>query len=60
MQSPIDAVKSFGQNSTPMYENNSPESGHRGTYHNIIKVMVNKFIANVILNGEEPKEFLLK
>ena len=56
----IDAEKSFGQNSTPIYENDSPESGHKGTYHNIIKVIFNKFWANVILNGEELKAFPLR
>ena len=39
----IDAEKSFGQNSTPIYENDSSESGHKGIYHNIIKVIFNKF-----------------
>ena len=56
----IDAEKSFGQNSTAIYENDSPESGHRGTYHNTIKVIFNKSRANRILNGEEPKAFPLR
>ena len=52
--------KSFWQNSTPIYDKNSPESGHRGTYLNIIKAMYDKPTANIILSGEKLKPFPLR
>ena len=44
-------------NSTPIYDKNSPEGGHRGTYLNIIKAIYDKPTANIILNGEKLKAF---
>ena len=35
-------------NSTPIYDKNSSESGHRGTHLNIIKAMCGKPTANII------------
>ena len=34
--------------------------GREGTYLNIIKAIYDKHIANIILNGEKLKAFLLK
>ena len=39
---------------------NSPESGHRATYLNIIRSIYDKPTANIILNGEKLKAFPLK
>ena len=34
--------------------------GIEGTYLNIIKAIYDKYTANIILNGEKPKDFLLR
>ena len=47
-------------NSTPIYDKNSPESGHRRNYLNIIKAIYDKLTANIILNGEKLKAFPLR
>ena len=52
--------KSFRQNSTPIYDKNSPENGHRGNYLNITKAIYDKPTANIILNGEKLKAFPLR
>ena len=39
---------------------NSPESGHGGTYLNIIKAIYDKPTTNIILNGEKLKAFPLR
>ena len=39
---------------------NSPESGHRGNYLNIIKAIYDKPTENIILNGEKLKAFPLR
>ena len=36
------------------------QSEHKGTYLNIIKAIWDKPMANIILNGEKLKAFLLK
>ena len=43
-----------------IYDKNSPESGHRGTYLNIIKAIYDKPTANVIFNSEKLKAFPLR
>ena len=48
------------QNSTSIYDKNSPETGIEGTYLNIIKAIYHKPTANIILNGEKLKPFPLK
>ena len=50
--------KSFLQNSTSIYDKNSPESGHRGTYLNIMNAICGKPTANIILIGEKLKAIL--
>ena len=52
--------KNFWQNSTPIYDKNSPESGHRGNYLKIIKAIYDKPTTNIILNGEKLKAFPLR
>ena len=52
--------ESLWQNSTPIYDRNSPESRHRRTYLNIRKAIYDKPTANIILSGEKLKAFLLK
>ena len=52
--------KSFWQNSKPIYNKNSPESGHRGTYLNIMKVIYEKPKANITPNSEKLKIFSLR
>ena len=56
----IDAEKSFNKIQHPFMIKNSPESGHEGTYLNIIKAIYDKSIANIILNGEKLKAFPLR
>ena len=53
--------KIFWQNSTHIYDKNSPESGHRGniSQHNI-KAIYDKPSANTILNSEKLKVFPLR
>ena len=50
-------IKSLGQNSAPIYGKNSSKLGIEGTYLNTVKAIYDKPIANVILNGENLKEF---
>ena len=47
--------KSVWQNSTTIHDKN----GYRGTYLNIIKAIYDRPTANIILNGEKLKAFLL-
>ena len=53
----IDAEKALDKNLTTISYKNPPESGHRGTYLNIIKVIYDRPTANIILNSEKLKEF---
>ena len=55
----IDAGKT-SQNSTPIYDKNSPESGHRGNLLQHNKDHIRKPTANIILNGEKLKAFPLR
>ena len=52
--------KCFWQNSTSIYNRNSPGSGLRGIYLNILKAIYDKPTANIILNGENMKAFPLR
>ena len=51
--------KIFSQNSTPVSDKNSPESGHRGNLPQHNKGHLEKPTANTILNGEKLKAFPL-
>ena len=48
------------QNSASIYDKNSQKAGIEGIYLNIIKAIYDKPTANIILNGEKLKAFLLK
>ena len=52
--------KSFQQNSTFIYDKNTPEVGIEGTYLNIIKAIYDKPTANIVLKGEKLKPFPLR
>ena len=52
--------KRFWQNSTSIYDKNSPLSGYSGTYLKIIKAIYDKPTAIIILNGENLKAFSLR
>ena len=52
--------KSFWQNSTPIYDKNSPESRYRGNLPQHNKAIYDKPTANIILNGEKLKPFPLR
>ena len=52
--------ESSSQNSTPIYDKNSPENGHRGNLPHIIKAVYGKPRTNIILNGEKLKTFPLR
>ena len=53
----IDAEKAFDKRQRPL---NPPQSGVEGMYLNIIKATYDKPIANIILNSEKLKAFLLR
>ena len=52
--------KSIRQNSTPIYDKNSPEGRHRENLPQHIKAIYDKPTANIVLNGEKLKPFLLR
>ena len=56
----IDAEKAFGKVPHPFIINTLTKVGIEGTYINIMKTIYNKPTANIILNGEKLKAFLLK
>ena len=55
----VDAKKSFDK-IQHLFLIRTSESGHRGNYLNIIKVIYVKPTANIILNGEKLKTFPLR
>ena len=55
-----DAKKFFWKNSTSIYNRNSPGSGLKGIYLNILKVIYDKTTANILLNGKILEAFPLK
>ena len=58
----IDAEKDFDKIQYPLMikkiKKNSPESGHRGKRHHIIKAIYDKPTVNIKLNGKKLKVFL--
>ena len=56
----IDAEKAFDKIQHPFMIKTLHKAGIEGTYHNIIKGISDKPIANIILNGEKLKAFPLK
>ena len=57
---PIDSIKAFDKIQDPLMINTLQKAGIEGTYLNIIKAIYDKPTANIILNGEKLKVFLLK
>ena len=56
----IDAEKAFDKIQHPSMMKTLQKAGIEGTYLNIIKAIYDKPTANIILNGEKLKAFLLK
>ena len=56
----IDAEKAFDKSQHPFMVKTLHQAGMKGTYLNIIKAIYDKPTANIILNGEKLKAFLLK
>ena len=56
----IDAEKAFDKIQHPFMIKTLQKIGIEGTYLNIIKAIYDKPTANIILNGEKLKAFLLK
>ena len=56
----IDAEKTFHKIQYPFMIKTLQKAGIEGTYLNIIKAIYDKPTANIILNGEKLKAFLLK
>ena len=56
----IDAEKAFDKIQHPFMIKTLQKMGINGTYHNITKSIYDKSTANVILNGEKLKAFLLR
>jgi hypothetical protein len=56
----IDAEKAFNKNQHPFMIKALRKLGMKGIYINVIKAIYDKPIANIILNGEKLKPFLLK
>ena len=62
MISSIEAQRTFDKIQCPfmIFKKNSPKSGHRGKHLKIIKAIYDRPTANIILNGEKLKAFLLR
>ena len=56
----IDSEKAFDKIQHPLMIKTLQKAGIGGTYLNIIKAIYEKPTANIILNGEKLKPFLLK
>ena len=56
----IDSEKAFDKIQQPFLIKTLQKVGIEGTYLNIIKAIHDKPTANIILNGEKLKEFLLR
>ena len=56
----IDAEKVFDKIEHPFMTKILQKAGIKGTYLNIIKAIYDQPTANIILNGEKLKAFLLK
>ena len=53
-------IKSFWQNSVPVYDKNSPESRHGGNTPQHNEVHIWQIVANIILNNEKLIAFPLR
>ena len=60
MVTSIDVEKAFDKIQHPSLIKTLQKVGTEGTYLNIIKAMYDKWIANIILNGEKLKAFPLR
>ena len=56
----IDAEKAFDKIQHQFMKKTLDKAGVEGTHLNIIKVIYDKLIVNIILNGEKLKTFPLK
>ena len=56
----IDAEKAFDKIQHPFMIKTLQKIGMKGTYLNIVKAIYDKSTANIILNGEKLKAFLLR
>ena len=56
----IDAEKAFDKIQHPFMIKTLQKMGIEGTYLNIVKVIYDKPMANIILNGEKLKAFPLR
>ena len=56
----IDAEKAFDKIQHPFMIKTLQQAGIEGTHFNIIKAIIDKPAANIILNGEKLKAFSLK
>ena len=56
----IDAEKAFDKIPHPFMIKTLQKKGTEGTYLNIVKAIQDKPTANIILNGDKLKAFLLK
>ena len=56
----IDAQKAFDKTQHPFMIKTLQKMGTEGTYLNIVKAIYDKPIANILLNGEKLKAFLLR
>ena len=56
----IDSEKAFDKIQDPFMINTLQKVSIEGTYLNIIEAIYDKLTANIILNGEKLKPFLLK
>jgi hypothetical protein len=52
--------KKLQQNSTSFHDKSSDETGKESMYLNIIKIIYEKAIDCIIVNGEKLKPFLIK
>ena len=60
MKISIEAEKAFDKIQHPFMIKTIQKVGIEGTYLNIIKAIYGKLTANIILNGEKLKQFLLR
>ena len=56
----IDTEKAFDKIQLPFMIKTLQKMGIEGIYLNIVKAIYDKPTANIILNGEKPKAFLIK
>ena len=56
----IDAERAFDKIQHPFMIKTLQKVGIEGTYHSIVKAIYDKATANIVLNGEKLKLFLLR